>query len=602
MKIEFRTIDCKFADFICRKAAAGTAVVLWPVTALLSMTVGQGNICLVLADIAGSDYSINGSEFSIPEEDKLVSVLSSSHLVGKPGDFFPLILDENGRIYLHRYWHYEQDLARIILRMASFTESLSEERLRSSLERLFPVKDKGETDWQSVAAIAALRKRFCLISGGPGTGKTATVIRIIAMLLEQYPEKKLRVALAAPTGKAAARLKESILRIKETLESPDDIRQRIPSDVSTIHRLLGTIPGSVRFSYCAENRMPFDLLVIDEASMVDLPLMSKLLTSLKNDARLILLGDREQLASVEAGAVLGDISGNGRPEIFSSEFCKLFAKLTGRTISSGCFDEKEPRLADTMVLLKRNYRFKSESGIALLASAINKGDGHKAMELLDDESLPLIRWHSVPSPEQLKSLIKGQVLNGYRYCLEAETALEALSRFDSFRLLSALREGPFGVAEVNCLIEEILSEHGLINPTSRWYKGRPVIVTTNDYNLKLFNGDIGLIFTDENGRPKACFPDSAGGVRSVSVFRLPEHETVFAMTVHKSQGSEFDNVLMVLPDHAASLLSKELIYTGITRARKSVSIIGNRELFIAAVSRRVERKSGLADALFNIGG
>ncbi len=601
MKIELRTIDYKFADFICRNTDPGIKAILWHVTALLSLAVGKGNICLLLADIAASDYSINGSEFSIPEEKELVSVLTSSPVVGTPGDFSPLILDEKGRIYLHRYWRYEQELARIILEMASSTESLSEERLRSSLDRLFPSKDKNETDWQAVAAVAALRKRFCLISGGPGTGKTSTVVRIIAMLIEQYPEKNLRIALAAPTGKAAVRLKESILKTKESLESTDDIRQRIPSDVSTIHRLLGTIPGSVTFRYNSENPMPFDLLVVDEASMLDLPLISKLVTALKKDSRLILIGDRDQLASVEAGAVLGDISGNGRPELFSPGFCKLFADLTGKTLSAASSDEKDIWLADTMVLLKRNYRFKADSGIGLLATAINIGDGRKALDLLDDATLPGISWSSAPPPDQLKSFIKEQIIDGYIYYLNAETVEEALSRFDSFRLLSALREGPFGVTGITALVEEILSEHGLINRCSRFYKGRPVVVTANDYGMKLFNGDIGLIFPDEDGRPKACFPDPGGGVRWISPYRLPEHETVFAMTVHKSQGSEFDDILMFLPDHAASLLSRELIYTGITRARKSVSIIGERELFVAAAARRIERKSGLEDALWNTG-
>jgi exodeoxyribonuclease V alpha subunit len=254
-----------------------------------------------------------------------------------------------------------------------------------------------------------------------------------------------------------------------------------------------------------------------------------------------------------------------------------------------------------MVLLKRNYRFKADSGIGLLATAINRGDGRQALDLLDDARLSGISWRSAPPPDQLKSFIKEQILDGYSYYLKAETVEEALSRFDSFRLLSALREGPFGVTGITALVEEILSEHGLINRCSRFYKGRPVVVTANDYGMKLFNGDIGLIFPDEDGRPKACFPDPGGGVRWISPYRLPEHETVFAMTVHKSQGSEFDDILMFLPDHAASLLSRELIYTGITRARKSVSIIGERELFVAAAARRIERKSGLEDALWNTG-
>jgi exodeoxyribonuclease V alpha subunit len=412
----------------------------------------------------------------------------------------------------------------------------------------------------------------------------------------------LRIALAAPTGKAAARLNESISRMKEGLTCSAAVREQIPINVSSIHRLLGSISGSVRFRYSVENQLPFDVVIIDEASMVDLPLMAKLVTALKEDARLILLGDRDQLASVEAGAVLGDLCSVGRQESFSPDFCQLVKRLTGGVIEESATKESNPSPTDHLVILKQNYRFQAGSGIGILAAAINAGDGEQAVNLLCKDSSAGIQWRDLPDATLLKKSLAAEIIAGYRHYLGAATAEEALARFDDFRLLCALREGPYGVVAVTKLIEEILAENRLIDLHSRWYKGRPVIVTTNDYNMKLFNGDVGIVFpgSDHSDTLRVCFPAPDGGIRTVSPLRLPVHETVYAMTVHKSQGSEFDRVLLLLPYHDSELLSRELLYTGITRAKNEVAVWGKREIFAAALERRIERKSGLQDAIWGV--
>lgn len=599
MKADLRPIDRYFADFICRESG-GYKAELWLAAALASAAVGRHHTCLNLAEIAAMDLSEYGAAGVPPATDRLGELLRASAAIGAPGDFCPLILDGAGRLYLHRYWRYEEELARTIREKATAAALLDEATLRDGLLRLFPGSAAAGADWQAVAAVAALYNKFAIISGGPGTGKTSTVVKILALLLEQPGANRMRLALAAPTGKAAARLKESITRMKEGLVCSAAVKEQIPAAVSTIHRLLGSISGSVRFRFCAANPLPFDVVIVDEASMVDLPLMAKLVAALKNDARLILLGDRDQLASVEAGAVLGDLCGSGRGEAFSADFCALVERLTGAVLPAAERRESPPALSDSLVILKQNYRFSPESGIGQLAAAINSGDSGGALRLLSADHTAAIGWRDLPEAALLKKSIAATVIAGYRHYLAAPTPAEALARFDAFRVLCALREGPYGVVTINRLIEEILAENRLIDLHQRWYQGRPVLITVNDYSMQLFNGDVGIVFPDpdQSGTLRVYFTAADGGVRSVSPVRLPAHETVYAMTVHKSQGSEFEQVLLLLPDRDSALLSRELLYTGITRAKNDVVVWGVKEIFAAAVERRIERASGLQDALW----
>ncbi len=562
---------------------------------------GNGDICLDLTAIAGREIRIDQETISIPAFETLCHALREAPAVGAPGEFRPLVLDRDGRLYLYRYWKYERDLAQIILQKAALgLDTIDRALLARGLERLFPGAGDKDAVWQKAAALAAVRKRICIISGGPGTGKTSTVVKILALLFEQTRGEPLRVALAAPTGKAAARLRESVGSMKNKLACADAIKELIPQKVSTIHRLLGTIPGSVRFRHSEGNPLPCDVVIIDEASMVALPLMAKLAAALTPEARLIILGDRDQLSSVEAGAALGDLCGGGQQEVFSPGFGELFYELSGAGIPTAPPGRELPPLADSLVILKKNYRFPSESGIGAAGQAVNAGKGKDALAILKGAAFPDASWRDAPQPDGLRKALRAAVVEGYGAYLAAGTIGEALRLFNSFRLLCALNRGPYGVAGMNDLIEEILAGRGLIDPRQRWYLGRPILITSNDYGLKLFNGDVGIVFPDpgQEGKSRVFFPDPDGGIRSISPVRLPAHETVYAMTIHKSQGSEFDRVHILLPGNDSPLLTRELLYTGITRARNQVDIWGNEEIFVAASSRRINRKSGLRDALW----
>jgi exodeoxyribonuclease V alpha subunit len=596
---ELSAIDRHFARFICREAGDASPW-LRLAAALASNAVAAGHICLNLPEIAGREVRVDGEEVIFPPLPDLTASLGGTLVVGRPGDFRPLVLDKAGRLYLYRYWRYECDLGRVILEKAAAIDTGAGEAASvEPLGRLFGGASGEGPDWQKVAALAAVRKRFCVISGGPGTGKTSTVVKIIALLLEEARGRELRIALAAPTGKSAARLRESIRLMKERLECAPEVRAGIPDEVSTIHRLLGAVGGSVRFRHSSANPLPHDVVIVDEASMVALPLMAKLATALRTEARLILLGDRDQLASVEAGAVLGDICGGGRAEPFSPEFVDHVARTAGETIQATSDGEPVP-LCDSLVILKRNYRFGADSGIGALGRRVNAGEGGAALELMKGGEHAEVCWQGAPGPDSMKAPLAGAVVAGYGAYLAAGSPGEAIALFDAFRILSPLRQGPWGVNSVNAAVEEILAARGLIDVRSRWYRGRPVMITVNDYHMKLFNGDVGIVLPDPEagGLLRVFFPAPDGGVRKVTPVRLPPHETVYAMTIHKSQGSEFDRVLMLLPGHDSEVLTRELIYTGITRAKRRVEIWGDEAIFVEAVARRTVRKSGLRDLLW----
>jgi len=602
MICELSHIDRHFADFICREAGEPSPL-LRLVASLASKAVGEGNVCLDLSCIAGNESLVGDERHLLPPLEDLTGFLQGLPVVGRPGQYRPLIMDAGARLYLYRYWKYERELADAILGKAAATgDGIDGKRLSDGLGRLFPANPGGSTDWQKVAALAAVRNRFAVISGGPGTGKTSTVVKVLALLLEQA-NGPAGFALAAPTGKAAARLKESICLWKEELACGAGIKAGIPEDVTTIHRLLGAVGNSIRFRYSRDNPLPHDVVIVDEASMVSLPLMSKLVTALKPEARLILLGDRDQLSSVEAGAVLGDICGGSRCEPFSREFADFAMEVAGEMVPVAGEKSKLPPLADCLVVLKKNYRFGEGSGIGEVSRSVNSGDGKKSLSLLLKGEKKDISMVELPKGGDLKRQISAKVMEGYKAYLSAASPGEALAAFDKFRVLCVVRQGVYGVAGVNRLAEEALAEKGFIDPASRWYIGRPVIITANDHGLKLYNGDVGLVLPDAQagGGTRVFFPSPEGGVRSFSPIRLPAHETVFAMTVHKSQGSEFDRALLILPESDSRVLSRELVYTAITRAKISVAIWGSEEIMLAAVSRRITRTSGLRDVLWPAG-
>ena len=332
--------------------------------------------------------------------------------------------------------------------------------------------------------------------------------------------------------------------------------------------------------------------------MVSLPLMAKLLEALRHDTRLILLGDRDQLASVEAGAVLGDICNTGALHGFSPYFAALAAELTGDLLP---VEQSIGPLGDAVVLLRKSYRFASSGGIGTVGALVNAGDGSAALAACKDAGTPDVTLAPTPVASALGDELAGRIVEGFGAYLKESSPAEAFLQFGRFRILCALRSGPYGMENVNRLVRERLARAGLIKPGGRWYAGEPVMITCNDYNLGLFNGDVGLILPDpeSEGELRAFFPSGSARMRKVLPLRLPDHESAFAMTVHKSQGSEFDRVLLILPDTDLPLLSRELLYTAITRARNSVELLADDEIFLRAVNRRIERRSGLRDRLWN---
>ncbi|MBN2514656.1 MAG: exodeoxyribonuclease V subunit alpha [Deltaproteobacteria bacterium] len=596
-------IDIHFALFVCSLSGADMPE-LSLAAALVSSRTRQGDICLDLSAIAGTqmvDEADGETPVICPDLSLWSEKLMGSDVVGSPGDYKPLILDNKNRLYLFRYWDYQEKLADLIRKRVSDNKgTIDSAMLKDGLERLVPGEGNGDINWQKVAAFTAVTKNLCIITGGPGTGKTATIAAILALLLEQDKSHRMRIALVSPTGKAAARLQESIEITKKHLKCSESIKRAIPTETSTIHRLLGTIPHSPYFRYNSNNKLAIDVVVIDEASMVDLALMSKLVQALPMESRLILLGDKDQLASVEAGAVLGDICDTGINHGFSQRFCRDIKKVAGYEIDGDGRERNRSNLQDCIIQLKKNYRFGSHSGIGLMSRAVNEGDENRAVDLLQNDSFLDVTWKRPPSPDEISRVFRDTVIKTYGACLKEDDVHAMFRLFNEFRILCAVRDGPQGVDVLNAVTENILREERFIEGDRRWYRGRPILIARNDYRLGLFNGDVGIVLPDPDADKdlRVFFPAPDGSIRKFHPMRLPEHETVYAMTVHKSQGSEFNRVHLLLPDRYSPVLTRELLYTGITRAQKNVTVFSSEKIFRTSVTRRIERTSGLRDALW----
>lgn len=480
----------------------------------VSLAVAQGHVCAML-EALGMDRE----------------ALLRSRVVGTPAEpgVAPLVLDAEGRLYLHRHFDEERRLARRLLLAAS--------------------PEGGG---------------LSITSGGPGTGKTTRVASELATQLQARPG--LRIALAAPTGKAAARMTEALR--ERAADFAPDLRERLPGESFTVHRLLGFRPGG-GFAHDAANPLPIDLLVVDEASMLDLALATRLLEAVPPQARIVLLGDKDQLAAVESGAVFADLSAE--------------------------------RGLLPVEWLEKNWRFPADSGIGLLAALVREGDAQGTAAWLrqggGDGSL---RWVEGETPAALAR----QGHENFLATVQAgpgqvEAAWQA---FNGFRALCAVREGPQGVEAINSELARHAKQRMGVAPGATWYPGRPVMVSVNDYALRLFNGDTGITLADADGQPMVWFPQGDGSFRAVPPARMPRHETAYAMTVHKSQGSEFEQVLLVLPQADARVATRELVYTGVTRARSLVTVCADEAALSSAVERRVERQGGLRARLRELGG
>lgn len=619
--------------------------------ALASHQLGQGHVCLDLsATLASPDFSLSlppeGEDAQAPmilPSQVLAGLSLESWLAACAGSALlesegaPLVLS-GSCLYMKRYWNYEQQVAGNIAQRLQASAAAPTD-LAARLASLFPeplvVGGKRQTDWQKLACAMAAQGRFTLITGGPGTGKTTTVVRLLALLQEAAMAngEPLRLSLAAPTGKAAARLTESIGAQVQSLALDERVRQEIPTLVTTLHRLLGSRPGSRHFRHDATNPLPLDVLVVDEASMIDLEMMASLLDALPAHARLILLGDKDQLASVEAGAVLGDLCREAESGGYSEATRIWLESQTGEQLEDLALVSGDKALAQHIVMLRHSRRFGSGSGIGRLAHAVNQGDAQTARATLaaGADDLHVLRLSGEQDRGLERLLIDGQghgdlrpqgyahylqVMQAQRPVPEAseqawgDWAVRVLAAFDQFQLLCAVRKGVWGVEALNERIAQALVRRGLLEQMHGWYEGRPVLVTRNDYSLGLMNGDIGIALRlpdppEMPGAPmrqvlRVVFPrnDGSGTLRHILPSRLSAVETVFAMTVHKSQGSEFAHCALILPDSLNPVLTKELVYTGITRARHWFSLIESRAgIFEQAVQRRVERRSGLREAL-----
>ena len=566
--------DVQLAGHLCQLGRLNGDRELLALLALASAQVRQGDVCLPLR---------GQEQIRVLGLGRAVGRLAESGLVAspdEPGEARPLVLDRSG-LYLARYHAWEQRIIQAISRRLTAPDRcVDEAALREGLGRLFP-GPAGTPDWQRVAAVLALLRPLCVISGGPGTGKTWTVARILGLLRGQPGGEALRIGLAAPTGKAAGRLRESITAADEALAGV------LPEPV-TLHRLLGMRPGRVHAGFDGDRPLPLDVLVVDEVSMVDMPMLARLLAALPGSARLILLGDHHQLASVQAGRVMADLCGPGGAG-FSPAMTQRIESLSGDRVGAVA---GLPPMADHLVELVESRRFAQEQGIGRLARAIRAGDDEAALATLARERDVGLLGNG---PGTLQRVLREWMLPSVEAALASGDPAEALATLERVGVLCALREGPQGVHWINNRVEQLLGVAG-----QAWYPGRRLMITANEPRLGLYNGDIGMVLPGPDGRLRVFFPDAGvpGGIRSFLPGRLPPHETVFAMTIHKSQGSEFERVILVLPDTDATLLTRELLYTGVTRARRIVNLCAGEEVLRMAIGRVVQRNSGLHDRLW----
>ena len=618
-----RDLDVAIARFLNQQCPQASYEVLL-LAAFTSNQQASGHLCL---DLKNRQLATQLWGTSPPPElvtllpgkpDDWLHDLRQSPLVSQDGNT-PLVLD-GSRLYLRRNWAREVSVAEAIDQRLATVSPLPVKRLRDALTRLFPSADD-QTDWQQVACALASRSGIGIITGGPGTGKTTTVVRLLGLLqsLSMASNQRLRIRLAAPTGKAAARLTESIGEQVQQLDVVTAVLDAIPTEVTTLHRLLGTRPDSRHFRHHADNPLHADLVVVDEASMIDMDMMARLLEALSPHTRLILLGDKDQLASVEAGAVMGDLCRHAHQGRYKQSTIDFVQDTCGADISNYQETEQAPgnALAQQTAMLRTNWRSKDSPGIGELARAVNEENLPQVRKAFQQYNDSLHRHPLRSDGQQLETLLLNGS-GGLRALFNAVAtpptqrqdfdgwAAGLLKQLTHQQLLSGLRSGPFGVEQLNQRITRHLQQQDLA-PEREWYPGRPVMMTRNDYQLGLMNGDVGLtlpLLEQRNDKPelllRVAFQLPDGRIKWVLPSRLDGVETVYAMTVHKSQGSEFRHTLLVLPDAPHPLLTRELIYTAVTRARDRFTLLefGKPAVLDSAVKKRTWRASGLAERLF----
>jgi len=580
-----------FADFMVDMAGEGDHACLHHTAFLLLEAQKKGDVCLDLKALSQKPWG----QFSglTPDVHTWCEQLLQTPCVAKKGEDAPMILDGHD-LYLYRFWHDEKQVCDAIEKRLKDAVELDEAALEAGLERLFQTQSDDVVDWQKVAAAVAVLHRFAVISGGPGTGKTTSLVKVLALLLEQQPN--MRIRLAAPTGKAAARMMASIRRAKGDLQVDDAIRQNIPEDACTLHRLLGFSPRG--YKHDQDNPVLLDCLVVDEASMVDLSMMARVLAAIPKHARLILLGDRDQLASVDAGNVLGDITGQSphkeRDIVYHHEENQKLAAITHTPLSAmPQADENMPNVINSIALLRKSYRFDASGGIGKLAYSVKQGEVEQAWESLQKGDAVLHQYDEDALGQSLE-----HSLAHYKAYLQQTDVAVALEMLERNRILCALRQGSWGVEGINQEVRRRLLEKPWMD-ASKDAHGTPIMIRTNDYERQLFNGDTGLIWKTAKGLQAHFTHVDGEGLKIYPLHMLPAYDPCWAMTVHQSQGSEFEHVALILPpeEQARSVLNRTLFYTAITRAKSTFQVCGSRASIFRAVKTYELRKTGLAKKL-----
>jgi exodeoxyribonuclease V alpha subunit len=600
-----RAVDIAFAETLRRLDPNSDPQVV-AAAALASLAIGLGHAAF---DPARAHLLVGHAD-GLPDAAQWIAACAASPWVGSPAadavapTASPLVL-ENGLLYLRRYREYERLLAVGLKRLATHTrDDIDLPAVQALFAALFPQAAQG--DRQARAAALALVQSLLLVTGGPGTGKTTTIARLLLLLVAQADARgqTLRIALAAPTGRAADRMSESLHAAVTKLDGLPEIQPQwlstLPMQASTLHRLLGSRPDNPQFRHHAGQPLPFDVIVVDEASMVDLPLMCKLVDAVADGARLILLGDRDQLPSVEAGDVLaaiGDAAGNG--ELMPENVARRLALLLGdvadplptRVAPAPQTSDGSPLLGHRVQLLQ-GYRQSDALDLAPLAAAVRNGDADLTLSLLQGDALRGVHYHE-RSPGPMAPATREHLLSHWREMITATDPAQALQLANRLRLLTALRDGPQGASTLNAQIEEALA--GAQRDT--YFHGRLVLVTENSYRHGLFNGDIGLCMRGADGNPVVYFTGGGEGARGFHPAALPAHASAFALTVHKAQGSEFEQAWIVLPQQDARTLSRELLYTALTRARSEVHLFASERVLRTLLARNAERVTGLTERL-----
>lgn len=648
-----RPLDRNLALLLLRQGSSDVEALL---AALVSHQVGRGHTCLSLADLAADpeqvldippvqwqlknaylshnstiiDELLKPTEllkiiFAVDDLQALAELWLQQAMQGdtcawqdeqQQIGLQPLVYQQHSQLlFLRRYWTYEQRINQWLgQRMQAPAQDVEPEVIARIVQRLIP--DVTEyPSWQRIACANAAKQSFSVITGGPGTGKTYTVLRVLATLSELHrlqpdQQRQLRIALAAPTGKAAARMQESISQSLQASQAPEfiELQSILPSKASTLHRLLGSQRNSRYFRHHRDFPLPYDVVVVDEASMIDTEMFDALLDALAPHTRLILLGDKDQLAPVEAGSILAALCQGAEQGGYSADHWQWLQAASSETLPASTQCNVTHARLDHVVMLHKSMRF--SGAIADLAVAVNACDVDGANAVLSsttqvvkqDAVVQIISPQNGSHNRLAGSWLTPQLLRGYdnfvQTCAETTSteeadawALRVLSAYGQFQFLTALRDGPYGQKAVNTAV----AKHFGHTP-EHWYHGRPVIVTANDYSLNLNNGDIGVALQHPaSGLLKVVFPGKEPGtVRWVLPSRLSQVETVYAMTVHKSQGSEFAHAVLVLPDRNSPVLTKELIYTGITRAKQRLTLVlPNERVWNHAITQRIERLGGL---------